>query len=38
MCAGNSGAWGGYLVTNEPEDFATYMDIHANPQVNLTGA
>jgi hypothetical protein len=33
MCAGNSGAWGGYLVTNEAEDFATYMDIHANPQV-----
>ena len=31
--AWNSGAWGGYLVTNEAADFDTYMDIHANPQV-----
>ena len=33
--AWNSGAWGGYLVTNEPEDFSTYMEFLANPQVCL---
>ena len=29
----NCGAWGGYLVTKDPGDFSTYMDVHANPQV-----
>lgn len=31
--AWNTGAWGGYLVTKEAEDFATYMDVLANPRV-----
>ncbi len=31
--AWNSGAWGGYLVTKEETDFATYMDVLANPRV-----
>ena len=31
--AWNSGAWGGYLVTKEESDFATYMDVLANPRV-----
>ena len=31
--AWNSGAWGGYLVTEAASDFDTYMDILANPQV-----
>lgn len=31
--AWNSGAWGGYLVTKEASDFATYMDVLANPRV-----
>ena len=31
--AWNSGAWGGYLVTNEAKDFDTYMEVLANPQV-----
>jgi hypothetical protein len=30
-----SGNWGGYLVTKEPEDFSTFFDAHANPQVLL---